>query len=773
MIEQTSVSGIDTDASSDAHPDFVALPTGRTVGRYKIVSVLGQGSFGITYSASDSQLDRNVALKEYLPSALAVRSDGTTVRPRSTLTAADFTWGRDRFVTEGRTIARLHDAPGIVRVFDFMEANGTAYIVMELVRGQTLDARLHEDGPLNYTVVRQILETLLSGLEQVHAAGFLHRDIKPSNILIDPWGNPTLIDFGASRAAIAGRTTAMTTVFTPGYAAVEQYTSAKQGPWTDIYGVAATLQHAITGEPPPSSFDRMLDDTRVPLVQRAPAGFPRPFLAGIDAGLAVRVVDRPQSIADWRALLEGDAGSSDHATIVLPKTRMRSLRLSSAASASSASPAKRHPLVWAGAAVAAVATLAGVGYAAFAPRSVEQVVLSEEERAEQDVRRAREQLAAAEEVVRRHVEEKARAVAEAEARQKAAAEAAERQRAEEDARRQAVVQNEQERRDAEAARQKAASDEQRRQAAEAEQARQRAVADAAERALAQEEVQKARDAVTAAEAARKQAEDEATRLKAEAGTRRQAEAAAKAQADSQQAAEAAAAAEKKTAETGETALRLSLIDRQRIQVALTSLGFDTRGADGSFGPRSRDMIAAWQKARNQPATGFLSGTQNQALLREAATSLSRFEEERKRKDDEEAKARAATAPAASTSPTPAAPQAAATPSQPNGVVDGTYAGTLSISGYREYGFDLRLTVRMANGAGTGTASSSSCGNHPISLRVDASRNVTGEMQLTAGLHCEVLGGKLSGRVVNDREIALEMSGTTTRVRGRGQLRMAQ
>ena len=97
-------------------------------------------------------------------------------------------------------------------------------------------------------------------LEQVHATGFLHRDIKPANILLVTNGQPTLIDFGASRAAMAGRTTAMTAIFKKGYSAVEQFTSAKQGPWTDIYALAATLYHAITGAaPPPSAFDRMLD----------------------------------------------------------------------------------------------------------------------------------------------------------------------------------------------------------------------------------------------------------------------------------------------------------------------------------------------------------------------------------------------------------------------------------------------------------------------------------------------------------------------------------
>ena len=117
----------------------MALQPGQLIGRYEIVSVLGQGGFGITYRARDVQLGREVAIKEYLPTALAMRQDGTTVLPRTTKMADDFGWGRERFVTEGRTLASLHRVPAIVQVFDFLEANGTAYIVMELLHGETLE----------------------------------------------------------------------------------------------------------------------------------------------------------------------------------------------------------------------------------------------------------------------------------------------------------------------------------------------------------------------------------------------------------------------------------------------------------------------------------------------------------------------------------------------------------------------------------------------------------------------------------------------------------
>ena len=128
--------------------DYVALPAGTLIGRYQVAGVLGQGGFGITYLARDTQLGRDVAVKEYLPAALAVRPDGSSVLPRSTEVAEDFDWGRSRFIEEGRTLANLHEAPSIVKVFDFLEANGTAYIVMELLRGGTLEERVKADGPL-------------------------------------------------------------------------------------------------------------------------------------------------------------------------------------------------------------------------------------------------------------------------------------------------------------------------------------------------------------------------------------------------------------------------------------------------------------------------------------------------------------------------------------------------------------------------------------------------------------------------------------------------
>ena len=441
--------------------DFVALRVGQAVGRYRIAAVLGRGGFGITYRALDAELGREVALKEYLPAALAVRQDGTTVVPISTSAAQDYAWGRDRFVAEGRTLAALHRVPGIVLVHDFLEANGTAYLVMELLGGQTLQERVARHGPLDAAAFDRLLQPLLDGLEQVHAAGFLHRDIKPANILLDQQGQPTLIDFGASRAAVAGRSQAMTAVFTPGYAAVEQFTAATQGPWTDIYGLAATLHFAITGSAPPNAVDRMLDDSYTPLLQVTSSIAPG-ARAAIDAGLAVRAADRPQSIAAWRAMYAGSSvkpaatvqPGAAQATVVMrqPITTQPGAAQPTAAK----SAGVRRPALIAGIAVS-IAAVAAAAWFVVGPRATPPAPATADsapaarppDKVQQELEEARRaQQASAEEASRLRAEAEARRKADEEAalrrrievevRQKAEAEQAARQKAEEAAKAEAA-----------------------------------------------------------------------------------------------------------------------------------------------------------------------------------------------------------------------------------------------------------------------------------------------------------------------------------------------
>ncbi|MCC6714492.1 MAG: protein kinase, partial [Gammaproteobacteria bacterium] len=280
---------------------------------YRIDSVLGQGGFGITYLAHDTNLDHAVAIKEFLPMEMAMRDADQSVQPSSQEMDERFRWGLDRFVAEARTLARFRH-PGIVRVLSVFEANNTAYMVMELERGETLHQRLARQRTLPEADLRALVETLLDGLEAVHAAGFVHRDIKPANIIVRPEGTPVLIDFGSARQAIGQYTRTLTTLISPGYAPYEQYLSGgdRQGPWTDIYSVAATLYRCVVGRPPLDALDRSEailkseQDLYVPAADLAAGSYSPALLRAIDHGLRFKAADRPQSVAEWRRELQGE-----------------------------------------------------------------------------------------------------------------------------------------------------------------------------------------------------------------------------------------------------------------------------------------------------------------------------------------------------------------------------------------------------------------------------------------------------------------------------------
>src|SRR5215470_5780823 len=502
------------------------LPAGTVLPGYELKSLLGQGAFGITYRARGLTLERDVAIKEYLPTSLAVRRGRTTVRPRSAAHAEQFAWGRERFLEEARTLARLERTPAIVRVYDFLEANGTAYMVMALVEGENLNKRLLREGRLAPEAVERLLFPLLDGLEEVHGIGFLHRDIKPANVMVDARGRPTLIDFGAARAAMAGRSTTMTAIFTPGYAAAEQYTSATLGPWTDIYGVAATLAHAITGKIPPSSIERIIKDTYEPLSELKPEGFSPELLAGIDAGMARQVEDRPQSIAEWRHVLRTGEhrASSQEATQVEYKPRRRTRK---------SGINVPRPLLW-GAVAAAVIVLAGGGWLAFTAGSPPTVgaaatSLSAEQLEQALAERRKADTLAAE---KRRLEEEARqrAQVESEAKRQAEAELEQarqaRQKAEQElAELKARIEAE---RNAQSTQRDQTAEAARRETEEA--AQRKAEADAAALRQAEDE---ARKKLEADAEAKRQADEALAKVEAE---RRQAEEAARAKAEAEQAA---------------------------------------------------------------------------------------------------------------------------------------------------------------------------------------------------------------------------------------------
>ena len=277
-----------------------ALPLGTRLGDYRLDAIIGHGGFGITYRAFDTQLAKFVAIKEYFPVEFAVRRPNGEVGPRGARFTDDYVWGRERFLDEARALARFRHVH-IVPVLRYFEANGTAYTVMEFEDGRSVAQLLRAPNRrLQPDEVRRLAEGLLSGLRAVHAQGFLHRDIKPSNIIVRHDGVPILIDFGAARQAMGGRTRTLTSILTPQYAPIEQYAlDGKQGPWTDIYSAAAVLHHAVAGSPPPEAVSRVGVDPYRPLSVTQADRFDQALLAAIDSGLAFAPEQRPQTVADW------------------------------------------------------------------------------------------------------------------------------------------------------------------------------------------------------------------------------------------------------------------------------------------------------------------------------------------------------------------------------------------------------------------------------------------------------------------------------------------
>ena len=286
------------------------LPPGYQLHWYRLERVLGQGGFGITYLARDTNLDQLVAIKEYLPVEFAARASDHTVQPRSQKYGEDYEWGRDRFVSEAQTLAQF-DHPNIVRAYSVFEHNNTAYMVMRYEQGENLQSLLEREQTLSESALIAIVLPILDGLQAIHAAGFIHRDIKPDNILIREDGSPVLLDFGSARR-IVGKTHTLTILMSPGYAPFEQYQAGdEQGPWTDIYSLAATLYHGVTGKPPVDAIARskgVLGSTKDILVPASKVGRGRyspHFLQAIDHGLAFDRKDRPQTLPIWKEELCG------------------------------------------------------------------------------------------------------------------------------------------------------------------------------------------------------------------------------------------------------------------------------------------------------------------------------------------------------------------------------------------------------------------------------------------------------------------------------------
>jgi predicted Ser/Thr protein kinase len=293
--------------------------------RYKIEEVIGAGGFGITYRAWDPLLQSYVAIKEYYPSGIATRSaDSSKVCVPVGQEQREYHRGRIRFLKEAQDVARFQSEPNIVSIYDYLEEYDTAYMVMEYLHGCTLKQYIREHGGrLDTDHILHICLSVLDALAVVHKAGMIHRDISPENIFICEDLTVKLIDFGAAKQVYLDGEQTMSVVLKPGYAPPEQYAKKdKQGPWTDIYALGATLYFAATGEKPEESFGRVLEDTIKPVCEVNPE-IPRAMSQVIMRAMSVKIEDRYQTVEAMReALLAGEGQNAQMEPYVIPASRI-------------------------------------------------------------------------------------------------------------------------------------------------------------------------------------------------------------------------------------------------------------------------------------------------------------------------------------------------------------------------------------------------------------------------------------------------------------------
>jgi len=308
----------------------VALPVGYRLGEYVIESVLGKGGFGITYKARDTKLSATVAIKEYFPQAVATRAAENTIRP-FTNGVADFKWGLQEFLKEAQALARFKHQH-IVRVLRFVEANATAYMVMEYEDGESLDVYLKRSGGyLNEQMLLNVFIPVLSGLQAVHDAGLLHLDIKPDNIYLRSNGQPMLIDFGSARQAKTDGEQTGKIALTPAYSAIEQYPGVGDtGPWSDVYSMGATLYRCIIGKAPADSLQRYqakqakLVDPYLPAIEFDRPIYSKHIRESVDLAMALMPEARPQSAQLLQKALMGQRiTEEDGKKIIRPSGNFR------------------------------------------------------------------------------------------------------------------------------------------------------------------------------------------------------------------------------------------------------------------------------------------------------------------------------------------------------------------------------------------------------------------------------------------------------------------
>jgi serine/threonine protein kinase len=280
----------------------IPLPAGYVIDGYVFERQLSMGGFAIVYLATDPQ-GVPVAIKEYLPQALAQRKVGLLPQVSAENRAA-FQSGMMAFYEEGIALARLNH-PNIVRVINFLRANDTVYLVMRYEEGRTLHEQIRKHhGQFRENFVRGVFTRLLSGLREVHANKLLHLDIKPSNIYLHTDGSPVLIDFGAARQTLLQSDPDLRPTYTPGYAAPEQYgNQPDQGPWTDVYAVGASMYACIAAAAPQPADLRLLDDKLVTASTRWAGQYSPELLDTIDQCMRLDPLTRPQSAFSLQRML--------------------------------------------------------------------------------------------------------------------------------------------------------------------------------------------------------------------------------------------------------------------------------------------------------------------------------------------------------------------------------------------------------------------------------------------------------------------------------------
>lgn len=282
-----------------------ALPAGAILnGRYIIGRILGQGGFGITYTARNHQTGELVAVKEFYPDSMVTRTDLTEVTPFLGERGENFAYGKETFLQEAETMAQFIGNPNIVRVYSYFEENGTAYFVMEYVDGVSyLDYLKQKGGKIGFDDALKILLPVMDALSVVHEKNIIHRDVTPDNIYISKDGTVKLLDFGAARYSLGNASRSLDVILKHGFAPREQYKRrGRQGPFTDVYSLGATLYYSVTGIRPDDALERV-DEDLVALPSTLGITISREQESALMKAMAVDPENRFQSMAEFRHAL--------------------------------------------------------------------------------------------------------------------------------------------------------------------------------------------------------------------------------------------------------------------------------------------------------------------------------------------------------------------------------------------------------------------------------------------------------------------------------------